>query len=244
MEDYDINLKKAAIHMRSIAPWVGLFFIGVTGVDFYDLIVTGTKPDFFLKSAVTFYYCCWVLGTTFDIDKQELVFVTMDANTLLKVKREGTLFAFAIGVSLCILLYYNTPVITASTIAILFICNICGHIFLIKNIFYKPFIDSENYYREKENYVRLKQLKIIYKNYLCGKWQWKRFFAGGCIVFLMVVVSFSSYIFGIEKIKSIPADWIVDILFVLFVAVMEIWIWYQRFYVGAYLKIIEEKQSA
>jgi hypothetical protein len=123
------------------------------------------------------------------------------------------------------------------------VVNIFSWLYLIRIALPQTFIKSEEFYLENENFARLEQLRLVFKWYLCGKWQWARFGVGGAIVALMNWLSFN-YRAGVTHFQvlgySIELELTISLTILCFVAVMEFWIWYMRLRVTAKRQILDD----
>jgi hypothetical protein len=90
-----------------------------------------------------------------------------------------------------------------------------------------------------KDFVGIEQLNAI-QRYLCGAWQWRRFTLGGTVIIGLCVaaylknsgrLAFNSDLFSWELMQAVGM--------LVFVCVMEVWIWIERLRTKITLEILE-----
>jgi hypothetical protein len=242
------ELMKAARYVRKLITAVTLTLpVVFAWLKFHDVdfapIAKDITADVIVKCTLAFYYLCWVAGLRSDTSDQELVFVQVP--DWRHVFIGGTSIGFLIAIVFGILCYVNSPREFAVFLAIFLTINVLSWLYLVKIVLPPTFHESENIYQQKKKFVKLEQLRLVFNWYLCGRWQWTRFVAGAVIVALMIWMSFS-YSVGRSAMQlgthSIKLEIIISLIILLFVAVMEIWIWYMRLRVKAGLRLLDDMQ--
>jgi hypothetical protein len=158
----------------------------------------------------------------------------------------GTATGLLIAAMFGILCYVNTWTEFASFLAIYLTINVISWQYMIKIVLTPTFKASEETYRQRKKFAHLEQLYLVYKQYLCGKWQWARFITGGFIVVLMNWLSFR-YRRGESVMqigpKFVELELLISLTILLFVVVMETWIWFWRLRVKTGLRILKNMKD-
>jgi hypothetical protein len=243
------EVMKAARYMRTLISVGALslplafVWLKLQGVNFAP-IAQNITADVIFKFTLAIYYFCWVWGLSFDTANDEVLFVKSPDR--LHVYIGGTLIALLITGMFAVLCYVDTWRKFSIFLAIYLAINIISWLYLIKFALNSTFQASQESYRQMKKYIKLEQLNLVFNTYLCGKWQWARFLTGGLIVALMNWLSFR-YRNGASVIQigtySLEVELLIALTILLFVTIMELWIWYMRLKVKAGLQILEDLQD-
>jgi len=207
--------------------------------------IESLSPDLVRRLTMITYYWCWIFGATFDTNIQELAYYTE------KERNKLTWHSFALmvlfGIVMGALLWAaHDDRLFATVLTVFFLFNIGGFIYILR--FIAPIvITSEIRYRENKSYFSLAQLEIV-SQFMHGSWQRYRFALGIMLVLLMNAICFS------ETLRTMLAQTLSDLIavdgamlterlptftFLIFVAVLESWIWVQRARLAVAVDLLE-----
>ena len=178
------------------------------------------------KITLAVYFFLWVFGTKGDADDQELVYRNVPNKGQLTLNSIGVIVG--ICVLAAILLWSPNFELFIVALSVFFIFNIFAWQYLIRKVVGPSIKASLEASRLAGDFVGIEQLHAI-QRYLCGSWQWKRFSLGGAVIVGLGVIAylensghlvFNSDIFSWELMQAIGM--------LVFVCVMEMWIWVER----------------
>jgi len=204
------------------------------------------SPDLLRRLTMIAYYWCWIFGATFDTDIQEVAYFTEKGRNKLTMKSVGLIVLF--GIVFAVLLWAEKDDrLFAAALTIFFLFNIGGFAYILW--FVTPIIATSNQkFRQGRNYFSLAQLELV-SQFINGSWQRARFATGIALVVVMNAICFSGTIRIaiaelIARVISIDpaslADRLPTFMFVIFVALLEGWIWVQRGRIMVALGLLEE----
>jgi hypothetical protein len=167
-----------------------------------------------------------VFGTRTDADDQELIYRNVPNKGQLGFGSIGVIFGICVLGS--ILLWSPSFEFFTLALSLFLLFNIFSWQFLIRNVV-KPSLDmSLAESTRRGDFIGCEQLHTI-RRYLCGGWQWWRFAAGGGVIvglgFLAILRNYWHF-----ELRSDLLSWelLQALGMLLFVCVMEIWIWIER----------------
>jgi hypothetical protein len=226
--------------INSGAAALALLFgwLKLQGVDFAP-IAKELPADVIFKLSLALYYACWVAGVQSDTSDQELVYVTAPDEG--KTPFGAVTSAALIGVVFGVLCYVDSYSQFTIFLGVFFVINIISWQYLIKWLL-PPIVEkSKEYYHWMGNYAGLEQLSLVYDNYLSGNWQWARFAAGGIVIMIMALMAFSdANVIAAEQLSGFSADLLISLSILLFVLVMETWIWIMRIRLKSGLRLLDD----
>jgi hypothetical protein len=204
------------------------------------------SPDLLRRLVMILYYWCWIFGATFDTDIQEMAYFTEKGRNRLTLKSVALIVLF--GIVFAVLLWAERDDrLFAAALTTFFLCNVAGFAYVLW--FIAPIVgNSSQKYREGRNYFSLAQLELV-AGFMNGWWQRARFATGIVLVAIMNAICFSdavrTAIAGlIARLVSVDAAQLADrlptLMFVIFVVLLEGWIWIQRGRVIVALGLLEQ----
>ena len=208
--------------------------------------IEAVSPDLVRRLTMIAYYWCWVFGTTYDTDIQELAYFTEKGHNQLTGNSFGLMALFGVVMGALLWSSYDDRYFAAALTAF-FLFNIGGFVYILW--FVAPIIkSSETRYREGRSYFGMAQLEVV-SEFMNGEWQRYRFVLGLVLVVLMNVICFSDVVRtsiaqGVaELLKIEPTTLAVRLptfTFVIFVAALEGWIWIERARVMVALRLLDD----
>jgi hypothetical protein len=245
------EMTEIARRVRKLIKYIGLILFAIfTYLQLKDFqigtVIENISPDLLRRLTLIAYYWCWIFGTTFDTDIQEVAYFSEKGRFKLTERAIGLLLLFGF-VAAVLLWAANDDRLFAGTLTVFFLFNVGGFAYILW--FVKPIIlASKDKYLEGKNHFSLAQLELV-SGYMNGSWQWKRFGLGVALIAIMNAICFSDSIKiaiaeGLARFIPITADLLSERLptftFVTFVALMEGWIWVQRAKVSVALDLLEQ----
>jgi len=214
--------------------------LGFAWLKFRDVkfgpVVSTIPANLLFQTSLAAYYFCWIFGLNNDTREQELIYAQPPKKVIIGCILYGILFTASFW-AMC---YVDTPRRFAVALAVFFVFNIVSWRLFIKVFMEPATIKTRAGYSQINNFIGLEQLRVIYTDYLCGKWQWARFIAGGVLVVGILVLAFSlKAASALSQMLQAPVDVLLSVLLFLFVLVMEVWIWAMRFGVKRDLSLLD-----
>jgi hypothetical protein len=226
------------------AAWLLLVMFGwlkMKDMDFMP-VVQNIPAQIVFQVALVLYYACWINGTLFDTRSQNLVYVKVDRLRALSGAIIATITLVAVFAFLC---WADTYRKFCILLVVFFAFNIMFWVYLIKMIVPDALKVSEAYYRKMRSYIEMEQLKLVAGEYISGSWQWYRFALGSIIILLMNIMAFSNIAtFLSARLGGISPELIQSASMLLFVAVIESWIWYMRMRLSIGLRLLKEMKAS
>jgi hypothetical protein len=235
---------------EAMASLLAIFFVYLqVGEREIAKVVTLTSPDLIWKFALIIYYFAWVFGSLFDIELQEDAYVNIGRRRqehwpLASIATLAILFVVAVA------LFWSEGNIQrfAVVLCIFVFVDHAAWRYLIK--FSRPAKKaSEEFYREKRDFVALEKLNIIMYQ-IQGPWKWWRLCAGIPLTALIVGFAFSepirsfinkaalNFIPGLADTDVIP--FMSGLLVLIFVLAVEAWHWTMRIYTKCSLRLLDK----
>lgn len=239
-EGYQQNeMTVIARNVRKIIKYIGsalvLLFAYLQLKDFQvGPAIETISPDFLRRLMMIAYYWCWIFGATFDTDIQEMAYFTQKGRNKLTFQAFTLMVLFGI-VMAALMWAADDDRWFAGMLTFFFLFNIGGFAYVLW--FVRPIIKtSEIRYRQGRSYYSLAQLEIV-SRFMNGDWQWYRFSAGLLLVIIMNAICFSDTIrnliahstAGLLSVDPVMlAARLPTFMLVIFIVVIEGWIWVQR----------------
>jgi hypothetical protein len=191
------------------------------------------------------YYLFWIFGTTYDTNVQEDVYEIEAALSPLPATAVLLMFLFGAVAALLLWAASNDKLFSIS-LDIFFFFNI-GGLFYVQ-WYVTPIIKkSRQSYDSRRKYTERIELSIV-SDYMLGNWHWLRFLIGGIVLTVLNLVSFNRSIATWISVAPVPwlppfstgrvLDLLPSLLLLLFVLLMEGWIWYKRIVMIVSLSLI------
>ncbi len=244
-------MTKVARTIRTLIKWVAAALVVLFGyLQLKDIQIEGfvdkLNPDILRRITLFIYYSCWVAGATFDTNIMEDVHYVEPDRARLPANAIILIVAFG-AVTALLLWFAGDDKGFAILLDIFFVYNIFGIVYI--NNYLKPISEaSRNAYLHGHKYVSLIQLTIV-SQYLRGAWQWHRFLAGALILIALNVVCFSTTSsrflaeFITHRLPVLGAvtvfQLLPSVLLLVFVGVIEAWIWYKRLVTALSLSVVD-----
>lgn len=236
---------------RAVKAIAFVLAVGFTWLQIKDFhvegVIDGANPDLTRKIVLAIYYWCWVFGCNFDLDMQELAYFEGTRRLKLSLTAIGLLIIFGL-VAAMLLWISGSDQGFAAVLALFLALNIMGFLYILRVV--KPIIRSScEKYTQEQHYLDVVQLEIV-SGYMLGRWQWLRFGVGFVVILAMELICFSpqlrgisaQFLSGITHAADSPQAFyalLPSAIFVVFVAVMEGWIWTMRFRAKISLDFVE-----
>jgi len=244
-EDVIQLARRARLMVRVAAFGLVLVFgwLKLHGVDLAPLAKDVTAELLFQVS-LALYFLCWVAGPLSDIADQERVYLrppTKRGQMPLGGWVTWILLTTVFGI-LCWVDSYKK--FSICLFAFLFL-NVVTWQYLVRGVLRSTVKRLEKEYRESEDYIGLEQLKLVYGRYLNGNWQWLRFAVGAVVIALLVTTSFTALGMALAvRLDQPTPELVISGEILLFVVVMEGWIWIKRAQVKNGLRLLREIREA
>src|SRR5216683_1299656 len=244
-------MTKIARVIRSLIKWVATILVLLFGyLQLKDIQIEGVvdklNPDILRRITLFIYYSCWVAGATFDTNIMEDVYYVEADRARLPVSAIILIVAFGVVTALLLWIAGNDEGF-AILLDIFFAYNIIGFVYILR--YTRPISDaSRDTYQRGQKYVSLIRLSIV-SQYLRGTWQWWRFLTGIMILAALNVMCFSTVsgrllaefithwlpiLNAVMVLQLLPS-----VLLLVFVVVIEGWIWYKRLVTAVSLSIVD-----
>jgi hypothetical protein len=200
-------------------------WLQISGTEVLSM-VKSIPGRFVFRFAMIVYYACWVNGAIFDTHYQDSVYVNVSKARVIFGAVIATIALAAMFGFLCACDTYRQFCVG---LAVFFLVNLAGWVYIVKWIAPKAIEESELQYLKNNSHVDVERLGIVALDYTSGPWQWYRFAMGAGLILVMNGLAFSNMTSGLSKILwGISPDMIQSLSMLLFVVAMEGWIWYMR----------------
>jgi hypothetical protein len=237
---------EGARHIRALVKYVatalgiGFAWLRLSHVDFRPVAADVTAALVF-HTTMALFVICWVRGLYSDTDQQELVYVAEPDK--LHAYTGSSVMALSIFLAFVLLCLTYVTTLFAYSLLIFHVVNIGAWIYLSKVVMRREFVKSMEIYRRAGEFFHVEQLRVVYERYLDGSWQIKRFAAGGAVALAAIAFRYVAAT-GQAKFKirgySFDTELAIALLFLLYVVVMEVWIWRERIRMSAQMGLINE----
>ena len=241
---------RGARHVRTLIKGVvsalglGFAWLKLSGADFRP-IASDINAQLLFHTTMALYILCWINGLNSDTDEQELAYVAApDKSHTYKGSWIVAATLFSVFALLC--LTYTTTLF-AYSLLVFHLVNIAAWLYLSKHVMRAEFLKSSEIYLSHGNFAQLEKLRVTYRTYLDGSWQWKRFAAGALAVSAVFILRYAAHR-GQTSFQfrgySFSTEMGIALLFLFYVAVMELWIWRERVSMSAQLRLIDHLQQS
>jgi hypothetical protein len=241
---------QGARHIRSLVKYVatalgiGFAWLKLSNADFRPVAADVTAALVF-HTTMALFVICWVKGLYSDTDQQELVYVA--APNKLHTYTGTSIVALSLFLVFVLLCVTYTTTAFAYSLLFFHIVNIAAWLYLSKVVMRGEFLKSMDIYRKAREFFHVEQLRVVYEMYLDGSWQVKRFVAGGVVAVAAVVLRYVT-VTGQDFIQfrgySLGTELAIALLFLIYVVVMEVWIWRERIRMAARVGLINQLRES
>ena len=222
----------ARLMIRSICFLFPLVFTwlklrNLSASDIVKLFSDASAGDIVWKAALIIYFFAWVWGTLWDVGLQERVY--LEAPNKGKLPWQAVAIAAAIAIVAAVLLWVDTFVRLVGALALFTITDHAAWRYMVGSLF-KPMIQlaRDEYYRLNDA-IGLEQLQLV-EHLICGAWKWWRASVGVIWIFIMLALALT--LSPESSIKTgraeLPSGFVQAASILLWVLLMEIWLWYVR----------------
>jgi hypothetical protein len=188
-------------------------------------IVENLSARAVFKATMFVYYTCWIAGTKWDTDDQELLYSVAPGDGTLPSR--GILTAVLLAALFGLLCWVPSPRVFAILLGLFLALNVVSWRFLVTRITRKATGDARQLNASRKNYGEVACLQI-WNRYMDGRWQWYRFLAGALLIIAINAMAFSGlhdvFLAGLRM----TLEMLMTIGIMLFIGVMESWIWVMR----------------
>ena len=233
------SIKAISIILPILYAW--LSFRNLSFQEIVAVLSNATALDVFWKVVLLIYYTGWVFGASMDTNFHEDVSFGAPYDGRLPLQAIGLLVLFLVVAIL--LLYSNTYEQFVLFITVFFITNLVGYAYISAK-FTKPMLEESRIEYERNNELYSLERLAIFEHYMLGWWQIWRFAAGALIIAIMIGIALIKYIYGqIQYLESVPIELLQASGMLLFVGVMEVWIFSMRIRTRAGLAALDQLAS-
>ena len=191
-----------------------------------------------LQLVLAIYFISWIRGTMVDLKDEEYTFLLAPNKGKMTSMAVGTIFM--LGALFAILCWtHNNFKIFSIALFVFFLIDKMSNIYLVN--FVKPTINNiKRIHSENGNYTGYLSVETI-EEFLSGKYINWRFAIGISIISILILFSYTNIPSLISSNLNIqPPKLILVLLVLLYVFVIESWIWYKRLKRKIFLEILEK----
>lgn len=194
------------------------------GVDFIYLSKQ-LSVELLLKLSMALYYLSWSLGMAWETSDAESIYAVPPNRG--RVPWVGFVVIGAMAVLFVVLCLVSSFKWLAPALAVFWAADWMGWIYLV-SVVRPAVLDSLKMYEETRKYDRLENL-LVFAELNQGAWKVWRYAAGVCLLVVIHVLAFTPLpqMIG-DVVGGIPGDVVLAISVLLFILVMEGWIWFKR----------------
>jgi hypothetical protein len=207
--------------------------------DLIKSLSNASAAEILWKLTLFVYFLLWVWGTKTDAEDQELVYRFVPDRGRFSTSYIGVVAG--IFVLAAILLASPNFELFVVALAVFFIFNIFSWQFLVRKIVGPSLSSSRIASINSGDLIGTEELEVI-QRYLCGKWQWYRFALGGVVILGLAAIAYikNNELNIIDALEPFSWDLVQALGMLVFVLVMEIWIWSERFRAKLSLEFLED----
>jgi hypothetical protein len=235
---------------RTVIKWVafglGAYFTYLQVKDIRaDVILTPVASDLLWRSSLVIYYWCWIFGSYFDTNIQELAYASFPGKGKWPVQAFGALFLLVLVAGALLGAQGNITYFSLALAAFVTVDHLLW--FYLKHVLKDSARDSRAEYKKGHRYYDLEILNAV-DYQVQGPWKYRRLVAGATIVLVINLFAFSQIFRGFfVQAVELAAPWLsvqdatnlaYSLLVLLFVGVMEVWHWFMRFSTTMELKVL------
>jgi hypothetical protein len=211
-----------------------------------DVLFTPSTADIIWRLALVLYYWSWVGAINFEIYIQELAYVAFPGQGRWPVQLYIVLAVFVLIFATLLASYGN---IAHFSVALTCFLLVDGASWLYLRRFFRSSIDdSRVYYSSERRFYELAILSMV-ERHMFGRWKWWRLMAGAAIVITADVLAFNrAFREATASAVQIICPWLsssdatllfYSMLFLLYVLLMEVWLWVRRIRLHVRLDTLE-----
>lgn len=241
--EHDETIKRSRIikNVEKLIKAVGsillLFFGWLTLKDFPLIsLINDDSASILLKFTLVIYYSSWIFGTSVDLNDEDYTFVIAPNSG--KLTKMAITIIFMMGLLFAILCWSESFKVFSISLLVFLLIDFLGNKYL-NNFVKKAMEESESKYISSKNYLGYKSLQTI-KHFLNGSYVKWRFFVGFIIIFILIIFSYTNISTLFSHFLNVEKQLILSITFFIYVATIEIWIWYKRLMRKIQLSILDE----
>jgi hypothetical protein len=200
-----------------------------------DALVSRYSADIIWRLALVFYYWSWVGGVNFDINIQELAYVGFPGQGRWPLQPYAVLVIFVVVAAILLISYGNITYFSLALTGFLLVDH-ASWIYL-RRFFRNSIDDSRIYYTAEKKLYELEILNMA-ESHMFGRWKLWRLMAGAIIVIAADTFAFNqAFREALASTVQIICPWLslkdavslsYSVLFLLYVLVMELWLWLRR----------------
>lgn len=217
---------------------LGFGWLKFRGVDVVG-VLHSVPADFVLKLAMALYFASWIAGLLSDLADME--FVLVKSPSPVHVKVGGTLLGIMTAIAFGVLCYVQTVQDFSIALLFLLVINTFGWVYLTRVVLPPAEAISQSFYISQGRMLRLEQLNIVCRRFQAGSWQFVRLLLGLLVAGAMTALS-HKYMMTNSDIPLIQkhGEILSASVFLVYVAVLEGWIWFMRMRVKGGLSLLIE----
>src|SRR5262249_33645073 len=235
---------------RTVIKWVafglGALFTYLQVKDIRaDVILTPVASDLLWRSSLVLYYWCWVFGTYFDTNIQELAYVTFPGKGRWPAQAFGAVFLMVLVAGALLASEGNIMYFSLALAAFIIVDHALW--FYVKYVLKESAHQSRIEYKKDHRYYDLETINAV-DHQVQGDWKYRRLAAGAVIVLIINLFAFNQLFraFVVQLVRTV-APWLSSpeatnlaytTLVLLYVIVMEVWHWFMRFSTAMQLKVL------
>ncbi len=229
--------------IRTIAVVFGLL---VTYLQIRDLrpdaLLTPSSADILWRAALVIYYWAWVGGVNFDINIQELAYVAFPGRGRWPLQPYAVLAIFVVMAAILLTSYGSITHFSLALTGFLLIDHASW--IYVRRFLRRSIDDSRSYYTAERRFYELEVLSLV-ESQVFGRWKLCRLIAGAIIVIAADAFAFNqAFQEAVASAVQFMCPWLssrdaislsYSVVFLLYVLVMELWLWLHR--VRMYLRL-------
>jgi hypothetical protein len=217
---------------------MGFGWLKFRGVDLIG-VLHSVPADFVLKLAMALYFASWIAGLLSDLADME--FVLVKSPSPVHVKVGGTLVGILTAIAFGLLCYVETMQHFSIALLVLLVINTIGWLYLTRIVLPAAESISHSFYTSQGRMLRLEQLNIVCRHFQGGSWQLIRLTLGLLAAITMTVLSHKYAVLALEvQVIQTYGDILSASVFLVYVLVLEGWIWFMRMRVKGGLSLLLE----
>jgi hypothetical protein len=207
-----------------------------------DALLTRSTAEIVWRVALVFYYWSWVGGINFDINIQELAYVAFPGRGRWPVQLYVVLAIFVMMGAILLTSFGNIAHFSLALTGFLLVDHASW--FFMRRFIRRSIDDSRSYYSREGKFYDVAILGMV-ENHMFGRWKLWRLMAGTSIVLSADVFAFNQAFRGAtSNAVQLICPWLsssdaillfYSMLFLVYVLVMELWIWLHR--IRIYLRL-------
>ena len=211
-----------------------------------DVLLTPSTADVIWRIALVAYYWSWVSGVNFDINLQELAYVTFPNHGRWPTRLYVTLAVFVLMAAILLMSFGHIAAFSAALTGFL-IVDYASWLY-VRQLVRGSIEASRVHYSNEKKFYELAILNMV-ERYVFGWWKLWRLMVGVAILIVVDAFAFNSA-FREATVGVIlmlcpwlsPSDAIplfYSMLFLLYVSVMEFWLWMHRVHIYVRLETLD-----